>query len=166
MPSPDDSSTTGLGPYSYGFGYDSYSEDFKHVLCFDTSSSMTDSQNSSHSSYSVGTVTHAFNPSEDTSSPYYLHHSKNHSLVIVTPELTLANFASWRRSFLLTVSIRNKQGFLDGSIPKPTPEDPLYISWVQCNNLLIVWLLRSVLPPIASTVFYMEDAKQIWEKLN
>ncbi|KAF2312897.1 hypothetical protein GH714_040955 [Hevea brasiliensis] len=82
---------------------------------------MTDSQNSSHSSDSVGTVTHACNSSEDISLPYYLHHSKDYSSVIVTPELTSANFASWR---------------------------------------------RSVSPPIASNVFYMEDAKQIWEKLN
>ncbi|KAJ9181354.1 hypothetical protein P3X46_009492 [Hevea brasiliensis] len=125
---------------------------------------MVDSQNSSHFSDPVGTVTHACNPSKDVSSPYYLHHSGNHSSVIFTPELTLAN--SWRRSFLLAVSIRNKQGFLDGSIPKPIPEDPLDLSWVRCNNLLVAWLLRSVSPPIASTMFYMEDAKQIWEKLN
>ncbi|KAJ9163490.1 hypothetical protein P3X46_023152 [Hevea brasiliensis] len=98
---------------------------------------MTDSQNSSHSSDSVGTVTHACNPSEDISLPYYLHHSKDHSSVIVTPELTSNNFASWRRSFLLAISTRNKQGFLDGSILKPTPKDPLYLSWVQCNYLLM-----------------------------
>ncbi|XP_058003767.1 uncharacterized protein LOC131180159 [Hevea brasiliensis] len=133
-------------------------------LFFD--SSMVDSQNSSHFSDPVGTVTHACNPSKDVSSPYYLHHAENHSSVIVTPKLTLANFASWRRSFLLAVSIRNKQGFLDGSILKPTLEDPLCLSWVRCNNHLVAWLLRSVSPPIASTVFYMEDAKQIWEKLN
>ncbi|KAF2300329.1 hypothetical protein GH714_012046 [Hevea brasiliensis] len=109
---------------------------------------MTDSQNSSHSSDSVGTVTHACNPSEDISLPYYLHHSGNHSSVIVTLELTSANFASWRRSFLLAVSIKNKQGFLDGSIPKPTPEDPLYLSWVRCNNLLVAWLLKLIgFPP-------------------
>lgn len=106
------------------------------------------------------------NPSEDASSPYYLHLSKNHSSVIVTPKLTSSNFPSWKRSFLLAVSMRNKQGFLDGSIPKPTLENQLYLPWIQCNNLLVAWLLRSISPAIASTVFYLVHAKQIWDKLH
>ncbi|KAF2310860.1 hypothetical protein GH714_017763 [Hevea brasiliensis] len=106
------------------------------------------------------------NPMEDTSSPFYLHHFENHSSVIVTPELTSTNFPSWKKSFLLAVSILNKQGFLDGSIVKPSPEDSTYLPWIRCNNLIVAWLLRSISPPIASTVFYMQDAKQIWEKLH
>ncbi|XP_052209189.1 uncharacterized protein LOC127812708 [Diospyros lotus] len=101
-----------------------------------------------------------FNPVEDPSSLYDLHHSENYSSVIVTPELT-SNFTSWKRSFLLAVSIRNKQGFLDGTIIKPDPQGPLYLPWIRCNNHLVAWLLRSISAPIASTVFYMEDATQI-----
>lgn len=105
------------------------------------------------------------NPIEDPSSPYYLHHSENHSSVIVTPELTSTDFTSWKRSFLLVVSIRNKQGFLDVSIAKPDPEGPLYLPWIRCNNLIVAWLLCSISPSIASTVFYMEDAHLIWNTL-
>ncbi|KDP30732.1 hypothetical protein JCGZ_15533 [Jatropha curcas] len=46
-------------------------------------------------------------PLEDINSPYYLHHSENHGSIVVTPELTSSNFATWHLSFLLTVSIRN-----------------------------------------------------------
>ena len=63
---------------------------------------------------------------EDPSSPYFVHHSENHSSVIVTPELTSANYALWKRSFLLVVSIRNKKGFLEGNISKPAEDDPKF----------------------------------------
>ncbi|EEF32709.1 hypothetical protein RCOM_0857110 [Ricinus communis] len=104
------------------------------------------------------------NPFKDPSSPFFLHHAENHSPVIVSPELTSMNFASWKRSFLLVVSIRNKQV----SISKPAPKDPLYLPWIRCNNLMVAWLLRSISAPISSTVFYMEEANLngIWEELR
>ena len=52
-----------------------------------------------------GALSTLLSPLEDPASPYYLHHSENHSSVIVTPVLTSINFASWKRSFLLVVSI-------------------------------------------------------------
>ncbi|EEF28006.1 conserved hypothetical protein [Ricinus communis] len=103
------------------------------------------------------------NPFDDASSPYFLHHTENHSSVILTPELTAINYTSWRSSFLLAISIRNKQDFLNGSTIKPPIQDPIFQSWKRCNNLLIAWLLCSISPMIAPTVFYMDDAKQIWE---
>lgn len=109
---------------------------------------------------------HSWNPREDASSPYFLHHSENHNSVIVTPKLTSSNFPSWKWSFLLVVSIKNKQGFLDWTIPKPSPEDFLYLPWIRCNNLIVALLLRSISPSIASTVFYVEHAKQIRNKLH
>ena len=100
-------------------------------------------------------------PNDDTSSPFFIHHSENHSSVIVTPELTTTNFATWKRPFLLAVSIRNKRGFLDGTISKPNENDSSFIAWNRCNDLLVAWLLRSISPSIASTVFYMNDASMI-----
>ena len=105
-------------------------------------------------------------PNDDTSSPLFIHHSENHSSVIVTPELTTTNFATWKRSFLLAVSIRNKRGFLDGTISKPKENDSSFIAWNRCNDLLVAWLLRSISPSITSTVFYMNDASLICKTLN
>ncbi|KAJ9135293.1 hypothetical protein P3X46_032496 [Hevea brasiliensis] len=86
--------------------------------------------------------------------------------MILILDLISTNFPSWKKSFLLAIVIRNKQGFLDGAVIKPSLEDPLYLSWIHCNNLIVAWLLKLVSHPIASTIFYMENAKQIWEKLH
>ncbi|KAF2294584.1 hypothetical protein GH714_012795 [Hevea brasiliensis] len=96
---------------------------------------MTDSQNSS---YSVGTVTHAFNPSEDTSSPYYLHHSKNHSLIIVMPELTSANFAFGEGPFCLLFQLGTSKVFLM-DLYRNLLQKILFISF---GSNVIIFLLR------------------------
>lgn len=98
-------------------------------------------------------IGHSANVSKDISSPFFIHHSENYNFVIVTLELTSTNFSSWKRSFLLALSIRNKQGFLDGKVSKPSPKDSLYYPWIRCNNLIVAWVLRLISPPIASTVF-------------
>lgn len=48
-------------------------------------------------------------------------------------------------------------GFLDGTVPKPSPVDPLYLPWTRCNNFIVAWLLWSNFPSIASIVFYLKD---------
>ncbi|XP_010252427.1 PREDICTED: uncharacterized protein LOC104594005 [Nelumbo nucifera] len=105
-------------------------------------------------------------PLLDLASSYYLHHSDHHGSVTVSPELTSSNYASWSKSFLLALSIRNKTGFVDGTIKELALDDALHNAWMRCNNLIVAWLLRSISPPIASTVFYISSASQIWETLK
>ncbi|EPS58784.1 hypothetical protein M569_16030, partial [Genlisea aurea] len=75
------------------------------------------------------------------------------------------NFLTWRRSILLALSIKNKAGFIDGSIPEPLLTDPTYFAWRRCNDLIVSWLLRSMEPPIAQTVFYISNAKTIYDTI-
>nr|DAD24784.1 TPA_asm: hypothetical protein HUJ06_026248 [Nelumbo nucifera] len=105
-------------------------------------------------------------PLLDPASPYYLHYSDHHGSVTVSPELTSSNYASWSKSFLLALSIRNKTSFVDGTIKEPALDDALHGAWMRCNNLIVAWLLRSISPPIASTMFYISSASQIWETLK
>uniref|UniRef100_A0A2C9V9E9 Retrotransposon Copia-like N-terminal domain-containing protein n=1 Tax=Manihot esculenta TaxID=3983 RepID=A0A2C9V9E9_MANES len=100
------------------------------------------------------------NTKDNPHSPYYLLYSDSHASVVITPQLTFVNYSAWSRSFLLALFIRNKAGFIDGSIPCPATTDPLYSAWVRCNNLLMAWLLkqitsRMVLSPI---VLYISNS--------
>ena len=56
---------------------------------------------------------------DDASSPSYFHPSEYQNYVHIVPELTLISFASWKRSFTLSLYIRNKLWFINGTIPKP-----------------------------------------------
>ncbi|KAI4318321.1 hypothetical protein L6164_026108 [Bauhinia variegata] len=65
---------------------------------------------------------------------------------------------------MLADSICNKKGFLTRLISKPTSNHLLVIAWKRCNDLLVSWLLKSFSPPIASTIFYVSNVAEIWEK--
>ena len=104
---------------------------------------------------------------DDPLSAYYLHHSDNPGTVLVSQLLNGDNYASWNRSMLIALSVKNKLGFVDGSIVKPDGSDPhLLNSWRRNNHIVISWLLNSVSKEISSSILFGESAAEIWNDLN
>ncbi|KAF5475506.1 hypothetical protein F2P56_007306 [Juglans regia] len=103
---------------------------------------------------------------EYPNSHFFFQHSNNANTIIVSPLLTGSNYISWSRYFILSISIKNKLGLLDGTISSPDLVDPSYVSWLRCNNILLAWILNSISKDIASNVFFMTSAKQVWDKLK
>ena len=67
----------------------------------------------------------------------------------------------------LAISMKNKIGFLDGSILKPSISDhSLYTAWIRNNNMVISWILNSVSKEISSSILYDESASDIWLDLK
>ena len=60
---------------------------------------------------------------DKSSSPYFLYHSDGPGLVLVSQSLIGDNYASWSRAMLIALSVKNKLGFIDGSIKKPEGND-------------------------------------------
>uniref|UniRef100_A0A2N9IKL6 Retrotransposon Copia-like N-terminal domain-containing protein n=1 Tax=Fagus sylvatica TaxID=28930 RepID=A0A2N9IKL6_FAGSY len=102
------------------------------------------------------------------SSPYYLHPGDNSSLILVTEPLTGDNFHSWFRSMHMALTIKNKLGFIDGSIREPEDgfRSPLYAYWTRCNTVVITWILNCVSKKIHSSVLYKPTAYVIWKELQ
>ncbi|XP_022895254.1 uncharacterized protein LOC111409434 [Olea europaea var. sylvestris] len=48
---------------------------------------------------------------DDTNNPFYLHHSDQPGLVLVTQPLIEENYSTWSRAMLMALSIKNKEGF-------------------------------------------------------
>ena len=71
---------------------------------------------------------------EDPQSSYILHHSDGPGLVLVSQLLTGDNYPSWNKSMVIGLSVKNKLGFVDGSIPKPVGNPDLLKSWMRNNN--------------------------------
>ena len=81
-----------------------------------SSSSSTSSSNSSVPANGRSAI-------DDSSSPFFLHHLDSPRLVLVSQPLTGDNYASWSRAMLIALSVKNKLGFLDGTIAKPDSND-------------------------------------------
>ncbi|KAL5752352.1 hypothetical protein ACOSQ2_022859 [Xanthoceras sorbifolium] len=82
----------------------------------------------------------------EPSDPYFLHHSDSPGLILVTQPLTGGeNYSTWSRAMLIAFSVKNKLGFIDGSIPKPSGIDlELVNSWTRNNNVVIFWILNFI----------------------
>ena len=93
------------------------------------------SHTQSKSSASTGSAMDDLMPS----SPYYLYAGDNSSLILVTEPLTGDNFHSWFRSMHMALTIKNKLGFVDGSVREPEDgfRSPLYAYWTRCNTVVI-----------------------------
>ena len=103
---------------------------------------------------------------DDPMSPYFLHHSDNPGLTLVSQPLTGDNYASWSRSMIIALSIKNKFGFIDGSITKLAGNDLAILhSWIY-NNIVISWILNSISKDISASIISVESATKIWNDLK
>ncbi|KAF5463979.1 hypothetical protein F2P56_014097 [Juglans regia] len=65
------------------------------------------------------------------------------------------------------LNIKNKLGFIDGSLTKPTnTSDPLIAPWERCNDMLIAWIQHSVSSEHRSSIAHADTAENVWNDLR
>ncbi|XP_057953730.1 uncharacterized protein LOC131148008 [Malania oleifera] len=103
---------------------------------------------------SSGAVSH--DPTQPTS-PYYIGNSNDLGAMLVTHTLDSNNYYSWARSMKRALWIKNKLGFIDGTIYEPSdPNDPLMDHWLSCNDIVITWMQNTLAVDIKSSTTYAE----------
>lgn len=103
-------------------------------------------------------VSHAL----DASSPYYLHHSDNSSLVLVSQPLNGENYPLWSHAMMLALSVKNKVVFIDGAVKRPSKEDVAFTNvWNRGNNVALFWILNSMVKDISGSVIYVESSHEV-----
>ncbi|XP_061358133.1 uncharacterized protein LOC133302376 [Gastrolobium bilobum] len=113
------------------------------------------------------TVPEVRSEAADLQSPFYLHHSDIPDLVLVLQALTGDNYGSWSRTMKIALSVKNKLGFIDGSISKLDGNDSqLLHSWTRNNNIVISWILNYVSKEIPTTIIHSESAADICTNLK
>ncbi|CAH9105440.1 unnamed protein product [Cuscuta epithymum] len=73
---------------------------------------------------------------DDPYSAYYLNHTDNSNSGAVTTLLDGRNYHTWHRDFEINLKLKNKMGFVDGTLAMPTSDDPNLQAWVKCNTLV------------------------------
>jgi len=56
----------------------------------------------------------AEDPSQNLTSPFYLHPGKNSRMVLVTPQLDGSNYHPWSRAIKRAILSKNKSKFITG----------------------------------------------------
>lgn len=108
----------------------------------------------------------SFNSLIDVSSPFFIGSSDNPNYVLVSNVFTGVGFNSWKRSMVISLSVKNKLGFVDGSIDPPLSTYSTYSNWFRANSMVISWLLNSVSKTIADSLLFLPTAKEIWQELH
>lgn len=97
---------------------------------------------------------------------YYLHPNENPSVVLVSLLLDNKNYHSWERSMHIALISKNKERFIDRTLPKPTSIYPLYAPRIRCNTMVLAWLQRSITESIAIFVLWIDYAVSVWINLK
>lgn len=116
------------------------------------------SSQTSHHTMSMSTV--------DSSDPLFLHASDHPSMILVPKVLDGTNYAMWKRSMLVSLSAKNKLGFIKGTIHTPDEDDPKHSLWQRCNDMVLSWILNSLNQELANSVLYLETPSEIWTDLQ
>ncbi|KAF9679350.1 hypothetical protein SADUNF_Sadunf06G0005900 [Salix dunnii] len=118
--------------------------------------------------------TSRFHNLSDHNNPYRLDNSDTSVLSLVIDLLTTENYVTWVRATKRVLRAKNKLGFVDGSITKPTdPNDPLLEAWERCNDMIVSWIHNSLKGALAnltqgndSVNIYYGKLKSIWDELE
>lgn len=73
----------------------------------------------------------------DFTNPFWVHHNENPGAVLVTKLLSEQNYHQRSCSMKMCLKSKKKLGFINGTLLKPEPDDPMFTVWDRCNN--IVW---------------------------
>ncbi|XP_016192746.1 uncharacterized protein LOC107633653 [Arachis ipaensis] len=107
------------------------------------------------------------NPLSDPSSVFFLHPSENPGVSIIYVKLDTKNYNEWSRAMLIAIKSKNKLGFVDGTLPKPSND--LRHRYYQGDIFKIAELeekLFSLKQGDSSITAYFTKLKAIWEDIE
>ncbi|XP_024196158.1 uncharacterized protein LOC112199360 [Rosa chinensis] len=105
-------------------------------------------------------------PWENSNHPLFLHHLDQPDAVLVSQPLMEDNYTTWVQSMGMALTIKNKKGFIDGTIKRPTDNHDEQQQWDRCNTLVKTWLLGAMSKEISGSVIHCKDARSMWLELQ
>lgn len=104
--------------------------------------------------------------SKTVTSPYSLFASDNPGALITSVMFTGDNYNEWSTELVNALRAKRKLGFIDGTIPKPSLDDPNLELWSSVNSLIVGWIRSSIEARVRSTVTFISDSHKLWENLK
>ena len=97
--------------------------------------------------------------------PYKLHPSDNPGALITPVILKGDKYSEWATEIWNSLHAKQKIGFLDGTIQKPST-NPDLSRWTASNSMIVGWIRTSIEPQVRSTISHASDAHQLWDSLK
>jgi hypothetical protein len=111
-------------------------------------------------------TSHQISDVSSPSSPYFLHSADHPGAVLVSNSLTGDNYITWKRAMKMALNAKNKFGFVDGSLTRPTLNSTDLHLWERCNDMVLSWILNSIDKSLINNVIYYNNPREIWINLE
>lgn len=103
----------------------------------------------------------------DASSIYYLHPSEGPNNSLSKYLLKENNYDIWEKTIVNALEGKNKDGFINGDVAKPTDEKSAeFVAWKANNSTICSWIFNSVDESIQPSVVSHKIAKDMWSDLK
>ena len=94
--------------------------------------------------------------------PYFLNSSESLGSILVTqPLLGTKDYHSWSRAMVLARIAKKKIGFVNGKIPMPDLDSPLYEDWLSDNTMVLSWMINSMHIDVSCSIMYCETTREM-----
>ena len=83
--------------------------------------------------------------------PYYLHPSEGLGVIITSVIFNGKNYELWQKAVRTALKSKNKLGFIEGTLTKPTPkgEDLSELNaWEMVNSMICSWIINVIDPKL------------------
>ena len=91
--------------------------------------------------------------------PFYFAH-------LIPVQLTPDNYLSWRAQLLPLLRSRYLEGYVDGTLPCPSPYHPGYHAWVAQDQAILSAIQSSLSPSVGSLILFAATSREAWSALH
>ena len=106
------------------------------------------------------------NPGIDINDPLYIYPNDSGPTALIGFKLTcIDNYRVWSASVLCALRAKNKTGFIDGSLKKPSDETKIS-QWERVDAIVLNWILGCVSEDLYMTQAYAETSSEVWDELK
>ncbi|XP_056695339.1 uncharacterized protein [Spinacia oleracea] len=97
--------------------------------------------------------------------PYFIENSDNPTSSLVAVPFTGANFVRRSRNVKRALIAKNKEGFINGELLKPTVNHKDYLKWKRADFMVVSWIFSSMNHDLADDFGYIDNAADLWLEL-
>ncbi|GJT06568.1 putative RNA-directed DNA polymerase, partial [Tanacetum coccineum] len=103
----------------------------------------------------------------DQYDPLFLHSNDTSGVPLINFKLEgTKNYKVWKTALTIAIHTKNKLGFLNGKLVRPSEEGFMQEQWDRCNSVVLNWILGCVSQDVFMGQVFSKNAKVVWDELE
>ncbi|GJV76821.1 putative RNA-directed DNA polymerase, partial [Tanacetum coccineum] len=103
----------------------------------------------------------------DQYDPLFLHSNDTSGVPLINFKLEgTENYKVWKAALTIAIHTKNKLGFINGKLVRPSEEGFMQEQWDRCNSVVLNWILGCVSQDVFMGQVFSKNAKVVWDELE